>query len=57
MEKITVETISNLRPELVDKKTLKRLIDIIENEPDDLLRVVARVWMGDNAHKILKTLL
>lgn len=57
MDELTVECISSLRPEAVDRKTLQALIDIIENEPDDLLRVVARVWMGDNAHRIIKTLL
>lgn len=51
---ITPEFISDLRYENCDAELIKRLLHIVDNEPNDLLRVCARVWLADNAVKILK---
>ena len=53
---ITPEFISDLRYENCDVELIKKLLFIVENEPNDLLRVCARVWLSDNAVKILKDL-
>lgn len=51
---ITPEFISDLRYENCDVELIKKLLIICENEPNDLLRVCARVWLSDNSVKILK---
>lgn len=54
---ITPEFISDLRYENCDVEIIKKLLYIVDNEPNDLLRVCARVWLNDNTVKILKGLL
>lgn len=54
---ITPEFISELRHENCDVDMIKKLLYIVDNEPNDLLRVCARVWLGDNACHVLKRLL
>lgn len=54
---ITPEFISELKYEDCDKELIKKFLYIVENEPNDLLRVCARVWLSDNACKILKDML
>lgn len=51
---ITPEFISELRYENCDTEMIKKLLHIVDNEPNDLLRVCARVWLADNVCKILK---
>lgn len=51
---ITPEFISELRFENATPELIKQLLSIVDNEPNDLLRVCARVWLQDNACKILK---
>lgn len=54
---ITPEFISDLRYEDCNLDLIKRLLYIVDNEPNDLLRVCARVWLSDNACKIIKELI
>lgn len=51
---LTVDDICALSITTVDKDIIKQLIEIAENNPNDLLRVMARAWLGDNAVKLLK---
>lgn len=51
---ITTDFISELRIEHVTDDIIKQLITITESNPDDLLRVFARVWLQENAIKLLK---
>lgn len=51
---ITPEFISDLRYENCDRDLIRKLLYIVDNEPNDLLRVCARVWLSDNVCKILK---
>lgn len=51
---ITPEFISDLRYENCDVDLIRKLLYIVDNEPNDLLRVCARAWLSDNVCKILK---
>lgn len=52
---ITPEFISELRFENATPELIKQFLWIVDNEPNDLLRVCARVWLQDNVCKILKS--
>lgn len=51
---LTPEDISALKFSEASEETIKELLYIAENTPDDLLRGFARVWLQDNAIKLLK---
>ena len=51
---ITPEFISELKYNNVSKEIVENLVYITENEPNDLLRVCARVWLQDHAVKLMK---
>jgi len=50
----TPESISALQFEDATDDTVKKLIEITDNNPDDLLRGFARSWLSINAIKLLK---
>lgn len=52
---LTPEFISDLRYENATVEIIGKLLYIVDNEPNDLLRVCARVWLQENAIKLLKT--
>lgn len=51
---LTPDIISALKFNEVTDEMVKELLYISENNPDDLLRGFARVWLQDNAIKLLK---
>ena len=51
---ITADEISALKLQDANDETIKLLLEISENNPDDLLRGLARVWLQMHAITLLK---
>lgn len=51
---MTAEEISELRLENATTEIIRELLRITSEEPNDLIRVCARVWLQDHAIKLLK---
>jgi len=51
---MTAEEISELKLENATTEIIRELIRITSEEPNDLIRVCARVWLQDHAIKLLK---
>lgn len=50
---MTADEISELKLENVTNETIQKLIHISLTEPNDLIRVCARVWLQDHAIQLL----
>lgn len=51
---MTAEEISELKLENATDEVIRELLRITSEEPNDLIRVCARVWLADNVIKLLK---
>ena len=51
---MTAEEISELKLENATTEIIRELLRITSEEPNDLIRVCARVWLQDHAIKLLK---